>query len=99
LNQERSEIINRKVSVVIPTKDAGVEFKNTLEKIRGQRGIREIETVIVDSGSEDNTVILAGVWINIKISQDLYAAIPRGQYQDYITHVKMFSRRNGCFWK
>ncbi len=59
LNQERSEIIDRKVSVVIPTKDAGGEFKNTLEKIRGQQGIRDIETVIVDSGSEDNTVSLA----------------------------------------
>jgi glycosyltransferase involved in cell wall biosynthesis len=59
LNQERSEIINKTVSVVIPTKNAGGEFKNTLEKISGQKGIKEIETIIVDSGSEDNTVFLA----------------------------------------
>ncbi|MEW6584550.1 MAG: glycosyltransferase, partial [Nitrospirota bacterium] len=52
-------LIDRKVSVVIPTKNAGAEFRNTLDKIRGQKGIREVELIIVDSGSTDETVALA----------------------------------------
>lgn len=46
------------VSVVIPTRDAGEEFRQTLEAIRGQRGI-SAELVVVDSGSSDGTAALA----------------------------------------
>lgn len=48
-----------RVSVVIPTRNAGSDFRYTLEKISGQKGIREIELIIVDSGSEDGTPALA----------------------------------------
>jgi len=47
-----------KVSVIIPTKNAGDEFDYTLRRITGQEGIGEIELVIVDSGSKDNTLKL-----------------------------------------
>jgi len=52
-------VIDKKVSVVIPTKNAGTDFVFTLEKIRNQTGIREIELIIVDSGSTDDTIKLA----------------------------------------
>lgn len=51
--------IDAKVSVVIPTLNAGVEFEWLLRKLRGQRGLREVEIVIVDSGSRDGTVACA----------------------------------------
>lgn len=47
------------VSVVIPTKDAGDSFAHFLSIIKSQRGIREIQIVVVDSGSTDQTVQLA----------------------------------------
>jgi glycosyltransferase involved in cell wall biosynthesis len=51
--------IDASVSVVIPTLNAGVEFEWLLRKLRGQRGLREVEIVIVDSGSRDGTVACA----------------------------------------
>jgi len=48
-----------KVSVVIPTLNAGVEFGWLLRKLGAQRGVREVQVVVVDSGSRDGTVALA----------------------------------------
>jgi len=53
------ETIDRKVSIVIPTKNAGPDFEYTLEKIRIQKGIKEVQIIVIDSGSTDNTVKLA----------------------------------------
>lgn len=51
--------LDAKVSVVIPTLNAGPEFRPLLRKLFGQQGLREIEVVVVDSGSTDGTVALA----------------------------------------
>jgi len=48
-----------KVSVVIPTKDGGAEFFNTLKALRDQEYSGDIEIVCVDSGSNDDTVSTA----------------------------------------
>jgi glycosyltransferase involved in cell wall biosynthesis len=48
--------ITQKVSIVIPVKDAGEEFEFNLRKIKWQKGIKDIELVIIDSGSQDGTV-------------------------------------------
>ena len=48
-----------KVSVVIPTLNAGPEFAWLLRKLNGQKAVRAIEIVVVDSGSKDGTVELA----------------------------------------
>jgi len=45
------------ISVVIPTKNAGAEFGDTLAALRGQP--RPLEIVVVDSGSSDGTLDLA----------------------------------------
>jgi glycosyltransferase involved in cell wall biosynthesis len=42
--------------VIIPTLNAGPEFKLLLRKLRRQLGIPSVEVVIVDSGSADGTV-------------------------------------------
>lgn len=47
------------VSIVIPTKDAGPRFRETLEAIRRQAGRYDIEIIVVDSGSSDETVALS----------------------------------------
>lgn len=53
------EQIDARISFVIPTLNGGAEFALLLRKIQTQRGLREIEIVIVDSGSCDNTVKIA----------------------------------------
>ncbi len=45
-----------KVSIVIPTLNAGPEFQLLLRKLRLQKAVREVEIVVVDSGSADNTI-------------------------------------------
>jgi rhamnosyltransferase len=44
------------VSVVIPTKNAGARFEETLEAIRHQDGVALDELVVIDSGSADATL-------------------------------------------
>ncbi len=51
--------VDAKVSVVIPTLNAGCEFVWMLRKLNAQLGVREIEIVVVDSGSSDETVQVA----------------------------------------
>ncbi len=48
-----------KVSIVIPTLNAGPEFEETLEKICAQEGDFECELLVIDSGSTDGTDELA----------------------------------------
>jgi rhamnosyltransferase len=48
-----------KVSVVIPTKNAGSMFRDTLERLKAQNYQYEIELVFIDSGSTDGTVGMA----------------------------------------
>lgn len=48
-----------KVSVVIPTLNAGPEFEELLKKICAQEGDFDREVLVIDSGSEDGTVELA----------------------------------------
>jgi glycosyltransferase involved in cell wall biosynthesis len=57
--EDKLEVINRKVSVVIPTRNAGPDFYFTLERISGAKGIGAKEIIIIDSGSTDGTVLMA----------------------------------------
>jgi glycosyltransferase involved in cell wall biosynthesis/uncharacterized protein YoxC len=47
--------IQSKVSIIMPTKDAGDEFDYTLRRITQQEGVKEVELIIIDSGSQDRT--------------------------------------------
>ncbi len=56
-----------RVSILIPTKDAGATLGTTLERIASQRAPFSYETVAVDSGSQDGTLerlAAAGVRVN-----------------------------------
>jgi O-antigen biosynthesis protein len=53
------ETLDVKVSVVIPTLNAGTEFYWLLRKLQAQKGVKEVEVVVVDSGSRDETVAYA----------------------------------------
>jgi rhamnosyltransferase len=48
-----------RVSILIPTLNAGPIFARSLDAIRAQRGIPEVELLVRDSGSRDETVALA----------------------------------------
>jgi glycosyltransferase involved in cell wall biosynthesis/SAM-dependent methyltransferase len=52
-------VIQTKISVIIPTKNAGPDFPTVLEKIKNQKGIASVEIIIVDSGSKDDTCEIA----------------------------------------
>lgn len=56
LVDEPPPAVDASISVVIPTYNAGREFHWLLRKLRAQRGLREVEIVVVDSGSTDGTV-------------------------------------------
>jgi glycosyltransferase involved in cell wall biosynthesis len=58
-HEEELPPINKKVSIVIPTKNAGGAFHFLLKKLKSQKGLREFEIIIVDSGSNDGTIELA----------------------------------------
>jgi 2-polyprenyl-3-methyl-5-hydroxy-6-metoxy-1,4-benzoquinol methylase/glycosyltransferase involved in cell wall biosynthesis len=47
------------ISVVIPTKNGGDDFRRIVAMIARQKGFREVEIIIVDSGSIDKTIELA----------------------------------------
>src|SRR5262245_30504109 len=46
-------------SLVIPTKDAGDLFKEVLAGLQSQSCWQDVEFIIIDSGSKDDTVALA----------------------------------------
>jgi len=51
--------VPERVSVLIPTLDAGEGFERSLEAIWAQEGLGGLEVVVADSGSSDQTVSLA----------------------------------------
>jgi glycosyltransferase involved in cell wall biosynthesis len=57
--EEDLPLINKKISVVVPTKNAGKDFQFLLKKLNSQKGLRECEIIIVDSGSTDGTLEIA----------------------------------------
>ena len=54
--EENLPLIDKKISVIIPTRNAGKEFPLLLRKFKAQKGIRECEIIMVDSGSSDDTI-------------------------------------------
>jgi glycosyltransferase involved in cell wall biosynthesis len=57
--EEQLPLIDKRISVIIPTRNAGKEFPLLLRKLKVQKAIRECEIIIVDSGSSDDTVDFA----------------------------------------
>jgi len=47
------------ISVVIPVKNAGDDFQNLLSLIKHQKGFKNVEIIVVDSGSTDNSLEIA----------------------------------------
>jgi glycosyltransferase involved in cell wall biosynthesis len=48
-----------RISVVIPVKNAGKEFGQLLSVVNNQKGLKEVEVIVVDSGSNDGSVDIA----------------------------------------
>jgi rhamnosyltransferase len=84
-----------KVSVVIPTLNAGPEFEELLETLFTQEGDFEREVIVIDSGSEDGTVELARRYeatvqqipkseFNHGATRDLGVSLSSGEYVAFI---------------
>lgn len=59
LTRDNLDHVEKTVSVIIPTKNAGDEFKLLLQSLIKQKLFNKIEIIVVDSGSNDETVKLA----------------------------------------
>jgi rhamnosyltransferase len=84
-----------KVSIVILTLNAGPEFEELLEKLSAQEGDFEREVIVIDSGSEDDTVKLARRYeakvheipkseFNHGATRDLGVSLSSGEYVAFI---------------
>jgi O-antigen biosynthesis protein len=58
--------LRKKVSIIVPTKNAGPEIRLLIRKLRAQEGILEPEIILVDSGSTDRTLEIA-TWEGVQI--------------------------------
>ena len=56
---DEPEVIKTKVSVIIPVWNGGEDVKRLLGALKAQLGVSSIETVIIDSGSSDQSVAYA----------------------------------------
>lgn len=59
LNEDELIPYEVKISVIIPTKNAGTSFELLLKNLLNQKGIKEVEIIVVDSGSNDDTLQVA----------------------------------------
>jgi rhamnosyltransferase len=97
------------VSIIIPTKNGGELFKNTLRMIFAQNyPDGEFEVIVIDSGSKDNTVDLANIYdariINIKPedfghgkTRNLGAKLSKGKYLVFTTQDAVPVTENWLF--
>ncbi len=85
------------VSIIIPTKNAGVNFHRVLDMIYNQEFGGKFEVIIVDSGSTDETIDIAKSFpvrvVSIKPqefshggSRNLGASLAYGTYLVFLTH-------------
>ena len=51
--------MTRPATVAIPTLNAGPDFAHTLAAVQAQRVDREVQLLVCDSGSEDDTTDIA----------------------------------------
>ena len=51
--------LEARISVIIPTKNPPVDFEQTLERLRRQKGITDLEILLVNSGDRDLTHLVA----------------------------------------
>jgi len=54
--------IERIISVVIPTKNAGSTIDQLFRRLKSQEGVKDMEIIVVDSGSTDGTLTAAERW-------------------------------------
>ncbi len=55
----RSPVITDRISVIIPVQNGGEQLESLLGMIRTQRKVQDVEIVIIDSGSTDNSLSIA----------------------------------------
>ena len=55
----RPSTLDTRISVIIPVRNGGETFRGLLGKIRSQKKVRDVEIIVIDSGSTDSTVAVA----------------------------------------
>src|SRR3712207_1262662 len=85
------------VSVVIPVRNGGEDFRRCLDAIRAQRLETDFEIIVVDSGSTDDTVALAESYgarvhqipadqFNHGATRNLGVSLASGEYIAFTSH-------------
>ena len=54
--------VEKRISIVIPTKNPGCNLEQLFKKLKSQEGMRDLEVIVVDSGSTDDTLAAAERW-------------------------------------
>ncbi|MHB1011372.1 MAG: glycosyltransferase [Desulfobacteria bacterium] len=55
----RPSTLDTPISVIIPVKNGGEDIRGLLGKIRSQKKVRDVEIIVIDSGSTDGSVAVA----------------------------------------
>jgi glycosyltransferase involved in cell wall biosynthesis len=55
----RPSTLDTRISVIIPVRNGGGTIRELLGKIRSQKKVRDVEIIVIDSGSTDGTVAIA----------------------------------------
>jgi len=78
----QGSLVDKTVSIVIPTKNAGAELRLLLKKLKAQVGLKPCEIILVDSGSSDDTATIAqaeGAKVVVIKSEEFDHAFARNQ--------------------
>lgn len=70
----RPQTITSRISVVIPVKNGGEQLRRLLAGIRSQRKVEDVEIIVLDSVSTDNSVKIAGEF------EAKVVTIPEGEF-------------------
>ena len=79
-NSHNDHVKPYKASIVIPTYNAGHLLERVLEAIEGQQAPWDFQCLIIDSGSQDETLQICNKFSDRLPALDLYQ-IPKGEFQ------------------
>ncbi|NOZ26197.1 MAG: methyltransferase domain-containing protein [Nitrospirae bacterium] len=89
--RNRPPAIKERISVIVPVKNGGEQLRTLLEKIRSQRRVEDVEIIVIDSESTDDSVSIARAFKSKVIS------IPQSEFNHGATRNLGAAEASGEF--
>ena len=89
--RSENNVIDSKISIVIPVYNGGNQIRELLAKIRDQKRVSDVEIIIIDSESDDDTVQISRGF-DVKVIE-----IPKGEFNHGATRQIGVSEATGRF--